>query len=76
MPHSSPIFVKKVIQHFQHFPKSITHFSEKSLSRATESQWFEKLGDEVSDAPSKSLQRRKGLKGVDELVEIVFQSSY
>ncbi len=73
IPHSSPIFMKKVIQRF---PKSIVHFSDKPLSRATIYSWFKKLGDGVSDAPSKSLQRRRRLRVVDELGEIVGQSHY
>ncbi len=63
--------MKTVIKHFQHFSMPIPNFCDTPLSRAAIYNWFKKLEDRVSDAPSKSFQRCMGLEVVGELVEIV-----
>ncbi len=66
MPHSSPSFIKTVIKHFQHVPKSIPHSLNKPFSRTKIYRWFKKLDDGVNDASSKCLRRRMGLEVVGE----------
>ncbi len=80
MPHSSPIVMKEVIKHFQYFqeliPNSFRNFSDTSHSRSTIYRYLKKLGNGASDAPSESLQRRKGFESVDDLLEVVGQGPY
>ncbi len=72
MLYSSLSFMKNVIHHFQHCPKSIPHFLISFLT----GRWFKGLEDGVSNVQSKSLQKDMGLGVVDALVEIVDQSLY
>ncbi len=74
MSHSSPSFLKTVIQHFQCYPKSIPNFSVKPLSRVIINRRFKKLEIRIGDAPSKSLQMRMGLEVVEEFVDVLGQS--
>ncbi len=76
MPHLSPIVMKEVIKHFQYFQELILNFSCKSHSRSIIYRCLKMLGNRASDAPSESLQRRKGFEGVDDLLEVVGQCPY
>ncbi len=70
MPQLLPIFVKTVIQHYQHILKSDSNFADKATSQAIIYRWFKKSEDTVSDALNIFLQRRMKLEFVDELMEI------
>ncbi len=76
MPHSSPIFMKRIILHFRLIPKPIPQFLIGLLAGQLIIRWFKKLENGASTAPSKSVQRYMILEVVDDLVEVVGQSPY
>ncbi len=59
-----PVVEKQDILHYQRFPKSVLHFSDKPFSRATIKRCFKKQGGGggASDAQSNCLERRMGFE--------------
>ncbi len=76
MPNLLPIYMKTVIQHYNHILKSDSNFADKATSQTIIKRWFKKPEYTGSDAQNTFLQRRLRFEVVDELVEIVGSCPY